>query len=88
MILLITRYLFGVSVGREDLIETAGASQGLSFLSNTMFESGDLVFVEEKTYFMALKVLEKDQGMKVVPGMWGCGGVCVWGDVCGVWWYV
>ena len=70
--------MFLVAVGRDDLVETAGASQGLTLLSNLMFETGDLVFVEEKSYFVALNVLSNDRGLKVVPGMSGvCVCVCV-----------
>ena len=70
------------NVCRNDLVETAGASQALVLLSNMMFEAGDVVFVEERTYFVALKVLAKDRGMKVVPGVCACVCVCVCMRVC------
>ena len=76
-------------VCRNDLVETAGASQALVLLSNMMFEAGDVVFVEERTYFVALKVLAKDRGMKVVPGVCVCvrvcACVCVRACVCVLW---
>ena len=49
-------------------MQTAGASQGLYFLANLLFDTGDIVFVDEVTYFLALSLLEKDSRLKAVPG--------------------
>jgi DNA-binding transcriptional MocR family regulator len=51
----------------NDVVESAGASQGLFLLANLMFGSGDLVFVDELAYFLALDLLTKDSKMKPVP---------------------
>ena len=47
---------------------TAGASQGLSMLSTLLFSPGDLVFVEDPTYFIALRMLREDCGLQCVAG--------------------
>lgn len=51
----------------DDLIVTSGASQGLSMLAGLFFSPGDLVFVEDPTYFIALRILQQDHGLKCVP---------------------
>lgn len=52
----------------DDLIVTAGASQGLAMLANILFSPGDMVFAEDPTYFIALQALQQDCGLKCVPG--------------------
>ena len=52
---------------RDDLFATAGATQGLDLLSHTLFSEGDLVFVEDPTYHLAMKVFG-DSGMKIIGG--------------------
>ena len=52
---------------RNNIIATAGATQGLNLLSHLLFTSGDLVFVEDPTYFVAIKMLQQDAGFKCVP---------------------
>ena len=52
---------------RDDLYATAGATQGLDLLSHMLFSEGDLVFVEDPTYFVAMKIFE-DSGKKVIRG--------------------
>ena len=54
---------------RNNLIATAGATQGLSMLGHLLFSPGDLVFVENPTYFIAIRMLEHDAGFKCVPCM-------------------
>ena len=38
---------------------------GLSLLSHMLFSAGDLVFVEDPTYFLAKKIFD-DAGMKII----------------------
>ena len=57
---------YGDTVNHEDLWVNAGASQGLDFSAHTLFEPGDIVFVEEPSYYIGLKALKDDLGMKVV----------------------
>lgn len=52
---------------RDDLFATAGATQGLNLLSHMLFSEGDLAFVEDPTYFLAMKMFD-DAGMKVIGG--------------------
>lgn len=52
----------------EDLVVTNGATQGLYMLTSLLFSPGDLVFVEDPTYFVALKILRDDIGLQCVPG--------------------
>lgn len=54
------------TVNLEDLWVNAGASQGLDFSAHTFFEPGDVAFVEEPSYFIGLKALKDDLGMRVV----------------------
>ncbi|KAJ7365351.1 hypothetical protein OS493_005457 [Desmophyllum pertusum] len=54
------------TVNHEDLWVNAGASQGLAFLGSVLFQPGDVAFVEEPTYFVALRALRDDLGMKVI----------------------
>jgi len=37
-------------------------------LTHLLFSPGDLVFVEDPTYFIATKMLQEDCKMKTVPG--------------------
>ena len=37
-------------------------------LGSLFFSPGDLVFVEDPTYFVALRILGEDRGLKCVPG--------------------
>ena len=50
---------------RDDLFATAGATQGLNLLSHMLFSEGDIAFVEDPTYFLAMKMFN-DAGMKVI----------------------
>lgn len=54
------------AVDPEDLWVNAGASQGLAFIGSFLFQPGDVVFVEEPSYFIALRALRDDLGMKVI----------------------
>ena len=47
---------------------TNGATQGLDLIATLLFSAGDLVFVEDPTYFVALKLLRDDLGLQCVPG--------------------
>ena len=52
----------------DDIVCTCGATSGLMMLTCTMFKSGDYVFVEDPTYFIALKIFHDDLGLNVIPG--------------------
>ena len=52
----------------NDLIATAGATQGLNMITNLFFSPGDLVFVEDPSYFIGIKMLVEDCGMKAISG--------------------
>lgn len=56
---------YGLPVDMESLFITAGASQGLDLIATLLAASGDTVFVEEPSYFLALRILA-DHGLKVV----------------------
>jgi selenocysteine lyase/cysteine desulfurase len=56
------------SLASDDIIVTAGATQGLAMLANLLFSPGDLVFVEDPTYFIGLQALRQDCGLQCVPG--------------------
>jgi DNA-binding transcriptional MocR family regulator len=47
---------------------TAGATQGLHLVATVMFDKTTPVFVEDPTYFIAIKILREDFGMNIIPG--------------------
>ena len=53
---------------RDDIIATAGATQGLHAISHLLFSPGDIVFVENPTYFVATKIFLQDAEFKVKEG--------------------
>ena len=57
---------YGSPVACEDLLVNAGASQGLHCIGSLLFQSGDLAFVEEPTYFIGLTAIERDFSMNVI----------------------
>jgi len=57
---------YGTDVDPELLFVTAGASSALDLLCSLYTQQGDVIFVEEPTYFLALRIFE-DHGLKVVP---------------------
>ena len=56
---------YGVPVTAGELMTTAGASQALDMICTYFTQPGDTVFVEEPTYFLALRILE-DHRLNVV----------------------
>lgn len=54
------------TVNHEDLWVNAGASQGLAFIGSFLFQPGDVVFAEEPAYYIGLRALQDDLGMKVI----------------------
>ncbi len=61
---LLTRH-GGTRIDGEHLLLTAGASQGLDLICTLFSQPGDVVFVEEPTYFLALRIFA-DHGLRVV----------------------
>jgi 2-aminoadipate transaminase len=57
---------YGFPVQPQDLFVTNGASMGLHLVCSLFTHPGDTVFVEEPTYFLALRILA-DHGLQVVP---------------------
>ncbi|MGA8281404.1 MAG: PLP-dependent aminotransferase family protein [Desulfobacterales bacterium] len=56
---------YGVAVDPDRLFITAGATSGLDLVCNRFTKPGDTVFVEEPTYFLALRLFA-DRGLNVV----------------------
>lgn len=56
---------YGMPVPASGLMTTAGASQALDMICTYFTQPGDTVFVEEPTYFLALRILE-DHRLNVV----------------------
>lgn len=52
-------------VDAENLFVTAGASQGLDLICTLFTRPGDTIFVEEPSYFLALRIFA-DHGLKIV----------------------
>lgn len=53
-------------VSAEDLFTTNGISGGLALLCSVFLKAGDVVVVENPSYFLALSIF-KDFGLKIVP---------------------
>ena len=51
----------------QQLITTAGASQALDLICTFFTRPGDTVFVEEPSYFLALRILQEDHRLHAVP---------------------
>ena len=56
---------YGLGVGMEDLFVTAGASLGLDLICTLYTQPGDVIFVEEPSYFLALRIFA-DHHLRVV----------------------
>lgn len=56
---------YGFPVDLETLFVTSGISAGLDLLCTTFTKPGDTIFVEEPSYFLALKIFS-DHGLQVV----------------------
>ncbi|XP_065175004.1 uncharacterized protein LOC135804951 [Sycon ciliatum] len=66
---------YGDAVDPDDLMPTGGASQGLTLLTNYYFSSGDVVFVEDASYFLALTFFKNDCNMKIISVPTDDGGI-------------
>ena len=58
---------YGAEVQPQQLMVTAGASQALNLLCTLLARPGDTVFVEEPSYFLALRILQEDHRLNAVP---------------------
>lgn len=56
---------YGTAVDPDDLFVTTGASQALDLICTLYSKPGDTVFVEEPSYFLALRIFA-DHGLNVV----------------------
>jgi|GEM_PF-5854724 DNA-binding transcriptional MocR family regulator len=57
---------YGIPVDPAILLVTNGLSMGLHLICSLYMRPGDLVFVEEPTYFLALRILA-DHDLQVIP---------------------
>ena len=57
---------YGAPVDPRALFVTTGSSSALDLLCTLYTSPGDTVFVEEPTYFLALRIFE-DHGLRVIP---------------------
>ncbi|KAK2145773.1 hypothetical protein LSH36_658g00021 [Paralvinella palmiformis] len=58
---------YGDEVKGDNIVITSGATNGLAMACTHFFKSGDVVFVEDPSYFIAINMLKQDMGMKVIP---------------------
>ncbi len=56
---------YGLPVEADSLFVTSGVSQALDLLTTLLASAGDTVFVEEPSYFLALRIFA-DHGLRVV----------------------
>lgn len=56
---------YGYSVSHDELLTTAGISSALALLCSLFTKPGDTIFVEEPSYFLALRIFA-DYGLRVV----------------------
>jgi 2-aminoadipate transaminase len=68
----------GVPVDPEMLFITSGASSALDLICTLFTRPGDVIFVEEPTYFLALRIFQ-DHGLKIVPLPMDQEGLCLEG---------
>jgi DNA-binding transcriptional MocR family regulator len=54
-------------VDPQALVVTGGATSGLLLVGTFLLQPGAVVFVEDPTYFIALDILSKDLGLRIVP---------------------
>ena len=47
---------------------TLGATHGLHLVGSVMFSPGNIVFLEDPTYFIAIDILRDELGMDIEPG--------------------
>lgn len=57
---------YGAPVSAEGLMITAGASQALDLICTQFTQPGETVFVEEPSYFLALRILREDHRLTLV----------------------
>lgn len=57
---------YGTGVDAEGIFVTAGASYGLDLLCTLYTRPGEVIFVEEPSYFLALRIFE-DHGLRTIP---------------------
>ena len=57
---------YAAPVSAQQLMITAGASQALDLICTQFTRPGDTVFVEEPSYFLALRILKEDHKLNVV----------------------
>ena len=55
---------YGITVEAEQLFSTNGNSQALEMLSTVLADAGDVVIVEEPTYFLAFQMF-RDHGLEI-----------------------
>ncbi|XP_006823045.1 uncharacterized protein LOC102805990, partial [Saccoglossus kowalevskii] len=58
---------YGDEVDSDDILVTGGATSGLYYMTTLLFNRGDIVFVEDPTYFLAINMLRDDLELQVVP---------------------
>jgi 2-aminoadipate transaminase len=67
---------YGAPVDPEQLFVTAGASAALDLLCTLTTRPGDVIFVEEPSYFLALKIFN-DHRLRQLPVQMDAEGLCV-----------
>jgi 2-aminoadipate transaminase len=67
---------YGSPVDPDLLFVTAGASSALDLLCSLYTQSGDVIFVEEPSYFLALQIFN-DHGLNVIPIPMDDEGLCL-----------
>ncbi|RUS91205.1 hypothetical protein EGW08_001011 [Elysia chlorotica] len=58
---------YGDSVSSSNLMVTAGAAQGLHLVLSVLSEKSAPILVEDPTYFLALRIFQKDFEREVIP---------------------
>jgi len=67
---------YGDEVEPDSLFITAGASSALDLLCTLYTKPGDVIFVEQPTYFLALRIFE-DHGLQVESIPMDAEGMCI-----------
>ena len=57
-----------LSIYRENLLLTCGATHGLHLVYSLLLDKGDTIFIEDPTFFTSMQILRVDFRMNLIPG--------------------
>jgi DNA-binding transcriptional MocR family regulator len=67
----------GIEIGADEIMITSGNSLGLDQLLTLHTQTGDVIFVESPTYYIAIQILRDHPNLELVPVKADENGICV-----------